>query len=159
MAEDLGTPLLPWQRWLLDDMMRVDSKDMYIRKTSLVLVQARQNGKSHLGRMRVIWGLFYGGETKHLIMSSNRATALMTFREIAWIIETHTSSQGRRAKAIRYANGGERIELLNGATLDLVSDTRDSSRGRTADFLWIDEIREISKDGYTAAIPTTRARR
>ncbi len=37
--------------------------------------------------MRVIWGLFYGGETKHLIMSSNRATALMTFREIAWIIE------------------------------------------------------------------------
>ncbi len=34
-------------------------------------------------------------------------------------------------KAIRYANGGERIELLNGATLDLVSDTRDSSRGRT----------------------------
>jgi hypothetical protein len=37
-------------------------------------------------------------------------------------------------KAIRYANGGERIELLNGATLDLVSDTRDSSRGRTATF-------------------------
>jgi hypothetical protein len=35
MADDLGVPLLPWQRWLLDDMMRVDSKDMYIRKTSL----------------------------------------------------------------------------------------------------------------------------
>jgi phage terminase large subunit-like protein len=107
--------------------------------------------------MRVIWGLFYGGETKHLIMSSNRATALMTFREIAWIIE-HTPHLKAGVQAIRYANGGERIELLNGATLDLVSDTRDSSRGRTADFLWIDEIREISKDGYTAAIPTTRAR-
>jgi phage terminase large subunit-like protein len=156
MAEDLGTPLLPWQRWLLDDMMRIDAKGMYIRKTSLVLV-ARQNGKSHLGRMRVIWGLFYGGEMKHLIMSSNRATALMTFREIAWIIENAPHLKAG-TKAIRYANGGERIELLNGATLDLVSDTRDSSRGRTADFLWIDEVREISKDGYTAAIPTTRAR-
>ena len=86
MADDLGVPLLPWQRWLLEDMMRVDSKGMYYRKTTL-LIQARQNGKSHLGRMRVIWGLFYGGEMKHLIMSSNRATALMTFREIAWIIE------------------------------------------------------------------------
>ena len=86
MADDLGTPLMPWQRWLLDDMMKIDSKSMYIRKTTLLLV-ARQNGKSHLGRMRVIWGLFYGGEMKHLIMSSNRATALMTFREIAWIIE------------------------------------------------------------------------
>jgi len=156
MSEDLGMPLLPWQRWVLDDMMRVDSKDMYIRKTSLILV-ARQNGKSHLGRMRIIWGLFYGGEYKHLIMSSNRATALMTFREIAWIIENAPYLKAG-TKAIRYANGGERIELLNGATLDLVSDTRDSSRGRTADFLWIDEVREISAEGYKAAIPTTRAR-
>jgi phage terminase large subunit-like protein len=81
----------------------------------------------------------------------------MTFREIAWIIENAPHLKAG-TKAIRYANGGERIELLNGATLDLVSDTRDSSRGRTADFLWIDEVREISKDGYTAAIPTTRAR-
>ena len=156
MADDLGMPLLPWQKWVLDDMMRVDAKGNYIRKTTLLLV-ARQNGKSHLGRMRVIWGLFYGGETKHLIMSSNRATALMTFREIAWIIENAPHLKAG-TKAIRYANGGERIELLNGATLDLVSDTRDSSRGRTADFLWIDEVREISTEGYKAAIPTTRAR-
>jgi phage terminase large subunit-like protein len=156
MAEELNMPLLPWQRWVLDDMMRIDSKGNYIRKLSLCLV-SRQNGKSHLGRMRVIWGLFYGGETKHLIMSSNRATALMTFREIAWIIENAPHLKAG-TKAIRYANGGERIELLNGATLDLVSDTRDSSRGRTCDFLWIDEVREISTEGYKAAIPTTRAR-
>ena len=57
LADDLGMPLLPWQKWMLDDMMRVDAKGMYIRKTSLCLI-ARQNGKSHLGRMRVIWGLF-----------------------------------------------------------------------------------------------------
>jgi phage terminase large subunit-like protein len=156
MADDLGMPLLPWQKWVLDDMMRVDAKGNYIRKTSLLLV-ARQNGKSHLGRMRIIWGLFYGGEMKHLIMSSNRATALMTFREIAWIIENAPHLKAG-TKAIRYANGGERIELLNGATLDLVSDTRDSSRGRTCDYLWIDELREVSTEGYKAAIPTTRAR-
>jgi phage terminase large subunit-like protein len=107
MADDLGMPLMPWQKWVLDDMMRVDAKGMYIRKTSLLLV-ARQNGKSHLGRMRIIWGLFYGGETKHLIMSSNRATALMTFREIAWIIENAPHLKAG-TKAIRYANGGERI--------------------------------------------------
>jgi phage terminase large subunit-like protein len=81
----------------------------------------------------------------------------MTFREIAWIIES-TPELKAMTKAVRYANGGERIELLNGATLDLVSDTRDSARGRTADFLWIDEVREISEDGYKAAIPVTRAR-
>lgn len=147
---------MPWQKWVLEDMMKVDENNQYRRKTSLLLV-SRQNGKSHLGRVRVIWGMFYGDEKKHLIMSSNRATALMTFREIAYIIES-TPELKAMTKAIRYANGGERIELLNGATLDLVSDTRDSSRGRTADYLWIDEVREISTDGYKAAMPTTRAR-
>jgi phage terminase large subunit-like protein len=148
--------LMPYQVWLLKDMMAVDKKNMYRRKTLLLLI-SRQNGKSFLGRVRVIWGLFYGDEKKHIIMSSNRATALMTFREIAWIIES-TPELKAMTKAIRYANGGERIELLNGATLDIVSDTRDSARGRTADFLWIDEIREISEDGYKAAVPVTRAR-
>lgn len=148
--------LMPYQEWVLRDMMSVDKKNLYRRKTSLLLI-SRQNGKSHLGRVRVIWGLFYGDEKKHIIMSSNRATALMTFREIAWIIES-TPELKAMTKAIRYANGGERIELFNGATLDIVSDTRDSARGRTADFLWIDEVREISEDGYKAAVPVTRAR-
>jgi len=148
--------LMPYQEHVLKQMMMVDKKDQYRVKTALLLI-SRQNGKSHLGRVRVIWGMFYGGEKKHIIMSSNRATALMTFREIAWIIES-TPELKALTKAVRYANGGERIELLNGATLDLVSDTRDSARGRTADFLWIDEVREISEDGYKAAIPTTRAR-
>ena len=148
--------LMPYQEFILKQMMMVDKKDQYRVKTALLLI-SRQNGKSHLGRVRVIWGMFYGDEKKHIIMSSNRATALMTFREIAWIIES-TPELKAMTKAVRYANGGERIELLNGATLDLVSDTRDSARGRTADFLWIDEVREISEDGYKAAIPVTRAR-
>jgi phage terminase large subunit-like protein len=148
--------LMPYQEWVLKDMMAVDKKNNYRRKTSLLLV-SRQNGKSHLGRVRVIWGMFYGDEKKVIIMSANRATSLMLFREIAWIIES-TPELKAMTKAIRYANGGERIELLNGATLDVISDNSSSPRGRTADFLWIDEIREISEDGYKAAVPVTRAR-
>jgi phage terminase large subunit-like protein len=101
--------------------------------------------------------MFYGDEKKIIIMSANRATSLMLFREIAWIIES-TPELKAMTKVIRYANGGERIELLNGATLDVISDNSSSPRGRTADFLWIDEIREISEDGYKAAVPVTRAR-
>ena len=148
--------LMPYQEFVLKDMMSVDKKNNYRRKTSLLLI-SRQNGKSHLGRVRVIWGMFYGGEKKLIIMSANRATSLMLFREIAWIIES-TPELKAMTKVIRYANGGERIELLNGATLDVISDNSSSPRGRTADFLWIDEIREISEDGYKAAVPVTRAR-
>ena len=148
--------LMPYQEWVLKDMMSVDKKNKYRRKTCLLLV-SRQNGKSHLGRVRVIWGMFYGDEKKVIIMSANRATSLMLFREIAWIIES-TPELKAMTKAIRYANGGERIELFNGSTLDVISDNSSSPRGRTADFLWIDEIREISEDGYKAAVPVTRAR-
>jgi phage terminase large subunit-like protein len=101
--------------------------------------------------------MFYGGEDKVIIMSANRATSLMLFREIAWTIES-TPELKAMTKAIRYANGGERIELLNGATLDVISDNSSSPRGRTASLLWIDEIREISEEGYKAAVPVTRAR-
>jgi phage terminase large subunit-like protein len=148
--------LMPYQEFVLKDMMSVDKNNKYRRKTSLLLI-ARQNGKSHLGRVRIIWGMFYGGEKKLIIMSANRATSLMLFREIAWIIES-TPELKAMTKAIRYANGGERIELLNGATLDVISDNSSSPRGRTADYLWVDEIREISEDGYKAAVPVTRAR-
>ena len=148
--------LMPYQEWVLKDMMTVDKKNSYRRKTCLLLI-SRQNGKSFLGRVRVIWGMFYGGENKVIIMSANRATSLMLFREIAWTIES-TPELKAMTKAIRYANGGERIELLNGATLDVISDNSSSPRGRTADLLWIDEIREISEEGYKAAVPVTRAR-
>jgi phage terminase large subunit-like protein len=148
--------LMPYQKFILNQMLMVNKKNQYRIKTALLLI-SRQNGKSHLGRVRVIWGMFYGGEKKVIIMSANRATSLMLFREIAWIIES-TPELKAMTKAIRYANGGERIELLNGSTLDVISDNSSSPRGRTADFLWIDEIREISEDGYKAAVPVTRAR-
>lgn len=148
--------LMPYQEWVLNQMMMVDKKNQYRVKTALLLI-SRQNGKSHLGRVRCIWGMFFGDEKKLIIMSANRATSLMLFREIAWVIES-TPELKAMTKAIRYANGGERIELLNGATLDVISDNSSSPRGRTADFLWIDEIREISEDGYKAAVPVTRAR-
>jgi phage terminase large subunit-like protein len=48
--------------------------------------------------------------------------------------------------------------MLSGARLDVVAATRDGSRGRSVNgLLYIDEIREITEDGFRAATPTTRA--
>jgi phage terminase large subunit-like protein len=156
LAEKIGYPLLPWQHFVLEDMLRVNAEGQFIRKTNLVLC-ARQNGKTHLARMRILAGMFLFDEKKILIMSSNRGMALSTFREVAYAIEGCPELKAQ-VKAIRYANGTESIELLNGARLDVVAATRDGSRGRTADLLFIDEVREITEEGYAAALPTTRAR-
>jgi phage terminase large subunit-like protein len=156
LANKIGMPLLPWQRFVLDDMLKIDKSGNFIRKTSLVTV-ARQSGKTHLARMRILAGLFLFEEKSIIAMSSNRNMALDTFRQVANTIEDNPflAEQVRR---IRYANGQESITLLNGARYEIVAATRDGSRGKTADLLYIDELREVSEEAFKAATPTTRAR-
>lgn len=155
LCEIIKMPLLPWQEYVLKDMLTVDSKDKWIRKTNLLLI-ARQNGKTHLARMLILAHLIKW-ETNVLIMSSNRSMALDTFRQVTSILETNDHLKGF-VKQIRHANGTESIEMLSGARLDVVAATRDGSRGRSVNgLLFIDELREITEEGYRAAIPTTRA--
>jgi phage terminase large subunit-like protein len=155
LCEIIKMPLLPWQEYVLKDMLTVDKDDKWIRSTSLLLC-ARQVGKTHLARMLILAHLLKW-ETDVLIMSSNRAMALDTFRQVAEVLESNDHLKGF-VKQIRYANGTESIVMLSGTRMDVVAATRDGSRGRTVNgLLFIDELREISEEGYRAAIPTTRA--
>ena len=156
LAEKIGMPLLPWQHYVLSDMLSVNSDNNFIRKTNLLLV-ARQQGKTHLARMRILAGLFLFGEKNIVAMSSNRNMALDTFRQVANTIEDNDFLKAQ-VKRIRYANGQESITLLNGARYEIVAATRDGSRGKSADLLYIDEVREISEEAFKAAVPITRAR-
>jgi phage terminase large subunit-like protein len=156
LAIKIGMPLLPWQHYVLSDMLTIDKKDMFIKKSNLCLV-ARQSGKTHLARMRILAGLYLFGEKNILAMSSNRNMALDTFRQVANTIEDNDFLK-KHVRGIRYANGQESITLLNGARYEIVAATSDGSRGKTADFLYIDELREISPEAFKAAVPTTRAR-
>jgi len=156
IAEIIGEKLLPWQEFVLKDMLTIDKKGMWIKKSCLLLI-SRQNGKTFLARMLILAHLLKWDSKNVLIMSSNRSMALETFRQVASALENNDHLKGF-VKQIRYANGTESIEMLSGARLDVVAATRDGSRGRSADFLYIDELREISEDGYRAATPTTRAR-
>jgi phage terminase large subunit-like protein len=64
----------------------------------------------------------------------------------------------KQLKQVRFTNGAEAIILKNGARLDVKAANRSSSRGATADFLFIDELREVDELAYSAAMPITRAR-
>ena len=158
LAEAIGQPALEWQKYVLNDMLSVRDDNTFIRTTSLLLA-ARQNGKSYIGRIRAIAGLVLFGEKNQLIMSSNRGMALTNFREIAYLFESSDYLRPM-VKQIRFANGTESIEIMpkyGGGRLDVVASTRDGSRGRSASYLWIDELREVNKEAYAAALPVTRA--
>jgi phage terminase large subunit-like protein len=162
LAERIGQPLLDWQKLIINDMCAVDKDGMFIRKSSLLLI-ARQSGKSHLARMRCLAGLFVFGEKDILIMSSNRSMAMKSFNIMADIIERNDFlraqlKEGDIKKGIRRTNGDERIILANGAQLEVAAATSDGARGRTCDFLWIDELREVSEPAMDAAKSVTLAR-
>jgi phage terminase large subunit-like protein len=156
LAEKINLPLIPWQRWVLDDLLSVDASGTFLKKSALVLV-ARQNGKTHLARMLILSHLFLWGSKNVLGMSSNRNMALDTFRQVAYTIEDN-EFLSKQVRQIRLANGQESIALLNGARYEIAAATRDAPRGKTADFLYLDELREWSQEAFTAALPVTRAR-
>jgi phage terminase large subunit-like protein len=155
LAEKIGMPLLDWQLLVLEDMLRVYAKGEFRRKTMGLLI-ARQNGKTHLARMLILAHLFLWDSKMVIGMSSNRNMALDTFRQVANAIMDNDFLKDQ-VKQIRYANGQESITTLKGNRYQIVAATRDGSRGLTANFLFIDELREISEEGWKAARPTTRA--
>lgn len=162
LAEKIGQPLLEWQKLILKDMLTVDSNNQFIKRSTLLLI-ARQSGKSHLARMRVLAGLFCFGEKDILMMSSNRSMALKSFNIIADIIERNDFlrvqlKNGDPKKGIRRTNGDERIILESGAQVEVVAATSDGARGRTADLLWIDELREVTEVAMDASKSVTLTR-
>jgi len=156
LAVKIGVPLLDWQRWVLDDLLTINSAGLFVKKSALLTV-ARQNGKTHLARMLILAHLFLWGSKNILGMSSNRNMALDTFRQVAWTIDDNKELT-KHVRQIRLANGQECITLKTGARYEIAAATRDAPRGKTADFLYIDELREWSTEAFAAALPVTRAR-
>ena len=156
LAVKIGLPLIPWQRWVLDDMLCIDDNGLWRKKTCVILA-ARQNAKTFLSRMLILSHLFIWNSKNVLGMSSNRNMALDTFRQVAYTIEDNKFLKDQ-VRQIRLANGQESISLKNGARYEIAAATRDAPRGKTADFLYLDELREWSEEAFTAALPVTRAR-
>jgi phage terminase large subunit-like protein len=154
LAEKIGMPLMPWQKWVLEDMLKID-KDGNWQKRSAVLCVARQSGKTHLARMLILTHLFIWQSKSIIGISSNRNMALQTFRDVAYIIEDYPFLKNQ-VRSIRYANGQESITTENGCRYEILAATRDGTRGKTANFLFVDELREISEEAWQAATPITR---
>jgi phage terminase large subunit-like protein len=162
LAERIGQPLLPWQKLLLDDMSRIDEDGMFIKKSSLVLL-ARQSGKSHMMRMRMLAGLFCFGEENILMMSSQRKMAIRSLEIMVMIVERNDFllkqvKGGKIDTAWRRTTGNEGLHLENGNRIEVIAANSDSARGLTADVLWIDELREVGEAAMDASKSTTLTR-
>jgi phage terminase large subunit-like protein len=149
-------PLLPWQKYVSERMMVVNKKNEYVQTTQGLML-SRQNGKTHLARMRILYELFVEPRKSRVIgLSSNRNMAIDTFRQVVDVIEANEDLKAM-VKQIRFANGQESVTLLDGSMYEIAAATRDGVRGKTAHLVFVDELREITPEAWAAIRPTTTA--
>lgn len=156
-AEMIGEPFLPWQRWFAIHALELLPDGSFRFKVILLLV-ARQNGKSSFGRTFTLWRMYVDGARNVLGVAQGLSLA----REM-WSISLSTIRRcpdlGAELEKTSNTNGDEWFRLTSGARYLIRAANREAGRGLSIDQLNIDEIREWRNwDAWGALSKTTMAR-
>jgi hypothetical protein len=177
-ADTVGEPLLPWQRWLVIHAMELQPDGFYRFRVIIVLV-ARQNGKSSVKRTVSLWRLHIDGARLVLGVAQDVSLAREQWSMALETIEASPDLREDLAQ-VRRVNGDEwfRLDIDHGRELDYDDDEYDESltlagggrykiaasnrkagRGLSIDELNIDELREQRNwNAWAALSKTTMAR-
>jgi hypothetical protein len=153
----VGEPLHPWQRWAVIHALETVPDGSYRFGTVLILV-ARQNGKSHLKRIVTLWRLFIDQARLTLGVAQDVSLAREQWQ---MALDTIQASPDLTAELeqVRRVNGDEWFKLLSGGRYKIAASNRKAGRGLSIDELNIDELREQrSWDAWSALSKTTMAR-
>lgn len=156
-CDRVGEPLLPWQKWLAIHALELNPDGTYRFRTVLVLV-ARQNGKSSFKRLLTIWRLYMDGARLALGVAQDVSLAREQWNMAQ---ETIHASEALEAEwdTARRVNGDEWFRLRSGARYKIGASNRRAGRGLSIDELNIDELREQRNwDAWSALSKTGMAR-
>jgi phage terminase large subunit-like protein len=153
----LEIPLLPWQRWLLIAALELLPDGSY-RFRTVVLLVARQNGKSTLMLILALWSMFAEGAplvigtAQNLDIAEELWTAAYemaeSIPELAVLIDHVDKTNGKKA-----------LRLVSGERYKVATASRRGGRGLTGDLVLLDELREHQTfDAWGAVTKTTRTR-
>lgn len=153
LAEKLGIELMPWQKHVLIEGLRINKKGEFIRKQVGVVV-SRQNGKSALMRLRLLAGVLLWGEV-WIAMAQTLKQAENQWQEAIDQVQNHPELQSLISRIIQ-ANGRQMLQTTSGGKWIIVAANKDSARGFTGN-LWTDELRDIDETAWAASLPVVTA--
>ena len=146
---------MPWQITALKELLQT-TNGKWTRRT-LGIVCSRQVGKTELAKIRILAGIYLFKEKSIIIMSVNAKQAEMTLYQIDEIIKANPSLL-HLYERYYLTNGKQEIRFKNGARIIVVAATATGSRGLTADFVFLDELRTITPEAMEAVSFTMNAR-
>lgn len=164
-SEVLGVELFPWQKWLLVHALELRAEGGFRFRNVVVLV-ARQNGKSTLSQVLALWFMYVYGYDLVLGTAQDLDTAEEVWQgAVDLVTEVGEDDEPVRPELFDLyqrtvmVNGKKSLELKTGARYKAKAASRRSGRGLSGDLVMLDELREHQNwDAWGAITKTTMAR-
>lgn len=154
----LGLKLLPWQRWLAKHALEVLEDGTYRFRTVILLI-ARQNGKSTFLLILALWRMY--GDAAPLVIGTAQS---LDIAEDLWTAAVELAQEvPELADLIEHVdktNGKKALRLTTGERYKVAAASRRGGRGLTGDLVLLDELREHQNwHAWGAVSKTTMARK
>lgn len=165
-ADVLRVDLKPWQRWLMIHALEL-RPDGSFRFRTVVLLVARQNGKSTISQVLSLWVMYVLGWRLVLGTAQDLDTAEEVWSGAVELVqETDPDTDepvrpelAELVKRVVQVNGKKSLDLVTGTRYKVKAAGRRGGRGLSGDLILLDELREHqSWDAWGAITKTTMAR-
>jgi phage terminase large subunit-like protein len=155
----LGEPLDPWQQWLVIHLGEL-LPDGRPRFRQVLVVVARQQGKTHLCKVLSLFWLFVEKWPMVFGTSTNLEQAAESWQAAVDMAKECEPLAGQLPRnAVRLANGQQTFRTVHRTVYKIGAVNRKGGRGKSIDRMIGDELREHqSWDGYLAAFGAMNAR-
>lgn len=175
ITQSLGRYLYPWQRWFLVHSLELApgsftwDESPVLRFETVILLVARQNGKSYVVSSRALWRMFMweaaSGEPPLILGTAHKESAAEEIKDLA-VHALKASGDETLRGALDKRNGGRNMrgngdiyfEVANGSRYRVEAATDDGGRGLTVTDLIFDELRQQRDwSAWSAMTNTTNA--
>ena len=154
----LGIPLLPWQQETLIRALELNRAGTRFRFRTVVLLVARQNGKSTLAQALCLWAMYVLGVKMTLGTAQDLDIAEELWSGCVDIAES-VPELAATIKNVNKVNGKKSLDLQTGERYKVKASNRKAGRGLSADLIVLDELREHTNwDSWGAVTKTMMAR-
>lgn len=158
-AEDvLGVVLFPWQKWLLIHALEL-LPDGSFRFENVVLLVARQNGKSTMMQVLSLWRMYLDRRPPLIIGTAQNLDIAEHMWRGAVEMARSVPELSAEIENVRLDSGKKALELVSGSHYKVQAAGRRGGRGLSGDLVILDELREHQTwEAWSAVAHTTLAR-
>jgi len=156
-ADPIGMSVLPWQRWLMIHALELRPDGRFRFRTVLLLV-ARQNGKTSIVEIKNLWKMFVLRIALVIGTAQNLDISEESWDNAVEMVEG-IPELAVEIKHIDKTNGKKAMKLEGGPRWKIAAASRKGGRGLSGDDVNLDELREHHNwSSWGAVTKTTMAR-